>query len=112
MGDFNVDLLKIDQHEESNLFYNVLTANGFRPLILQPSRVQRTSATLIDNIFINHMAAKSKGGNLVSIFFNFLHLIFSPKNEKLLYPNLADPSKIFLVHLFLKSSVKLIGYVF
>ena len=86
MGDFNVDLLKIDQHEESNLFYNVLTANGFRPLILQPSRVQRTLATLIDNIFINDMAAKSKGGNLVcnisDHFLQFSSLDIFPKKRK------------------------------
>ena len=39
-----------------------MTANGFCPLILQPSRVTKSSATLIDNISINGMATKSKGG--------------------------------------------------
>ena len=55
MGDFNVDLLKIDQHDEANFFYNILTDNDFRPLIMQPTRVTQSSATLIDNIFINDM---------------------------------------------------------
>ena len=48
------------------MFYNVLTGNGFRPLILQPSRVTRSSATLILNIFIVDIASKSTGGNLVT----------------------------------------------
>ena len=115
-GDFNVDLLKIDQHEESNLFYNVLTANGFRPLILQPSRVQRTSATLIDNIFINDMAAKSKGGNLVcSIsdhFLQFSSLDIFPKNVIIPHQNFVDLIEISLVFLFPTSSLKLIGHIF
>ena len=66
LGDFNIDLLKIDSHEDSNYFYNILTSHGFRPLILQPTRVTLSSATLIDNIFINDMSASSIGGNLTS----------------------------------------------
>ena len=99
MGDFNVDLLKIDQHEESNLFYNVLTANGFRPLILQPSRVTKTSATLIDNIFINDMASKSKGGNLVSSisdhFAQFSSLDIFPKKRPNALPKFGRTYKNF-----------------
>ena len=99
MGDFNVDLLKIDQHEDSNLFYNVLTANGFRPLILQPSRVTNTSATLIDNIFINDMVSKSKGGNLVSSisdhFTQFSYLDFCPKKRPNALPKFGRSYKKF-----------------
>ena len=99
MGDFNVDLLKIDQHEDSNLFYNVLTANGFRPLILQPSRVTNTSATLIDNIFINDMASKSKGGNVVSCisyhFAQFSYLDFCPKKRPNVLPKFGRSYKNF-----------------
>ena len=35
-------------------------------LILQPTRVTSTSATLIDNIFINDMSCHSTGGNITS----------------------------------------------
>ena len=61
-----MDLLKIDIHNDSNYFYNVLTAHGFRPLILQPTRVTSSSSTLIDNIFISDMSVSSTGGNLTS----------------------------------------------
>ena len=66
LGDFNADLLKIDSHEDSNYFYNALTSMSFRPLILQPTRVTATSATLIDNIFINNMSISSYDGNITT----------------------------------------------
>ena len=66
MGDFNIDLLKIDSHNETCKFYDILSANGFRPLILQPTRVTLSSATLIDNIFINSMETESIGGNITT----------------------------------------------
>ena len=83
--DFNADLLKIDSHEDSNYFYNVLTSQSFRPLILQPTRVTATApATLIDNIFINDMAVSSTGGNITTTisdhFSQFSALNLKPKN--------------------------------
>ena len=66
MGDFNIDLLQIDNDNDSCNFFDILSAQGFRPLILQPSRVTSHSATLIDNIFTNDMAIRSKGGNITA----------------------------------------------
>ena len=66
MGDFNIDLFQIDSHNETCKFYDILSAYGFRPLILQPSRVTLTSKTLIDNIFINSMETDSIGGNITT----------------------------------------------
>ena len=66
IGDFNIDLLKIDEHEDTNYFYNIISAHGFRPLILQPTRITSSSASLIDNIFINDMSIESVGGNLTT----------------------------------------------
>ena len=53
MGDFNIDLLKYDSETSSNQFYDLLSSYGYRPLIMQPSRVTPRSATLIDNIFVS-----------------------------------------------------------
>ena len=50
MGDFNVDLLKSDINNDSNLYYNNLSAHSFTHYILQPTRLQ--TKTLIDNIFL------------------------------------------------------------
>ena len=62
MGDFNIDLLKVETNDETNEFYNNLTSYFFTPFILQPSRP--VSKTLIDNIFINSLEYKSYSGNI------------------------------------------------
>ena len=64
MGDFNVDLLKYETDRQSSDFFDLLSSFNFRPLILQPTRVTATSATLIDNIFVNSIGTDSLGGNL------------------------------------------------
>ena len=59
IGDFNVDLLRENNH--TNTFCNTLISNNLFPTILEPTRVasvQRngeyiTTESLIDNIFIN-----------------------------------------------------------
>ena len=53
MGDFNVDLLKIDDDANSSTFFDTLTSNLFVPHIIHPTRITPTSKTLIDNIFSN-----------------------------------------------------------
>ena len=60
MRDFNVDLMKINSHNESNVFFNNLTNHYFT---LEPTRL--TSKTLIDNIFFNSLEYHSLRGNIV-----------------------------------------------
>jgi hypothetical protein len=50
MGDFNIDLLKYEEHQQSDEFINALGTYSFQPYILQPTRI---TETLIDNIFFN-----------------------------------------------------------
>ena len=68
MGDYNIDLLKVESDNDTCDFYDLLSSNGFRPLILQPTRMTvrdgKLSATLIDNIFVNDLDTRSIGGNL------------------------------------------------
>ena len=66
LGDFNIDLIKYGDNQETNSFYDQVSSYGFRPLILQPTRVSSNSATLIDNIFTNDVECFSKGGNITS----------------------------------------------
>ena len=51
-------------------FYDLMSSFGYRPLILQPTRVQTTSistsATLIDNIYVNDCENISTGGNITT----------------------------------------------
>ena len=63
LGDFNIDLLKVERNDDANDFYNNMTSYFFSPFILQTTRP--TSKTLIDNIFINSLEYKSINGNLI-----------------------------------------------
>ena len=62
MGDFNIDLLKIETVNSVSNFFNYLSSNFFAPYILQPSRP--ISKSLIDNIFLNTIDYNSFSGNL------------------------------------------------
>ena len=50
MGDFNIDLVKFGNHDKTSDYINNIFALGFMPMILKPTRISQTSATLI--IFI------------------------------------------------------------
>lgn len=52
-GDFNLDLLKHHVHAPTADFLNHMLSHSFFPTIRNPTRIADTSATLIDNIFIN-----------------------------------------------------------
>ena len=62
MGDFNIDLLKVETVTNVSNFFNYLSSNFFAPYILQPSR--SISKSLIDNIFLNTIGYNSFSGNL------------------------------------------------
>ena len=53
LGDFNVNLLNDNEHNQTKEFLDSLASNSFIPLILQPIRINSHSNTLIDNIFSN-----------------------------------------------------------
>merc|ERR1712226_955346 len=67
-GDFNIDLHKLDQEENSNLFYELMGSYGCLPQIVQPTRITNTSATLIDNIYTNNQNCKIQSGNITTDF--------------------------------------------
>ena len=53
MGDFNLDLIKVDTHNQTKDFVHSLYTNAFYPTISKPTRVTEHSATLLDNIITN-----------------------------------------------------------
>ena len=55
MGDYNIDLLKHDNHLQTcGFFLNNMHSNSPIPLIYKPTREAKTTATLIDSIFSNN----------------------------------------------------------
>lgn len=65
LGDFNLDLLKLDSHPDTENFLNTLGSLSFQPHILQPTRITNHSQTLIDNIFFNSLEHLTLSGNIV-----------------------------------------------
>ena len=68
MGDFNIDLLKSEENRHVNDFLNQMFSSSFYPLISRPTRVTKSSATLIDNIYmyVNYIEENYKSGILFS----------------------------------------------
>ena len=55
MGDFNLNLLNNENHNATGEFLDGLYSHLFFPLITLPSRITSHTASLIDNIFSNHV---------------------------------------------------------
>ena len=55
MGDFNLNLLKCQNHKLTNELLDTMYSNMFFPLITRPTRITSYNATLIDNIFTNDL---------------------------------------------------------
>ena len=55
-GDYNIDLLNYQSHNQTGEFFDMMSSFSLIPLITRPTRITNTTATLIDNIFTNdHM---------------------------------------------------------
>ena len=52
-GDFNIDLFSLSPGNYVADFLSTMYSNSMRPLILRPTRIGNTSATLIDHIWSN-----------------------------------------------------------
>ena len=66
MGDFNIDLLKHESHEETQNFIQNNLSHFFKPLITRPTRITPHSKTLIDNVFTNTLEPVIHSGNMIS----------------------------------------------
>ena len=66
MGDFNIDLLKCETSQVSQDFLLSLRSCYLIQPVDKPTRVYRTSATLIDNIFVNNPDKLLACGNIIS----------------------------------------------
>ena len=67
MGDFNIDLLNYDTSTETSDFLDKMYPSSFLPLITHPTRFDKTSQTLIDNIFTTLINNETKAGNITTV---------------------------------------------
>ena len=61
LGDYNIDLLKEEDHRQTKDFIDLIHSYTFFPVINRPTRIPRESATIIDNIITNSMCQHSGG---------------------------------------------------
>jgi len=50
-GDINIDLIRYNSHNPTSDFVNNLLLNNFLPVIIMPTRITDSSATLVDHIY-------------------------------------------------------------
>ena len=62
-GDFNFDLIKASEHEETSEFLDIMTSNFLLPTISLPTKINKKHDTLIDNIFSNKFSPNIVTGN-------------------------------------------------
>jgi exonuclease III len=79
-GDFNIDLLKHDTHEGTELFINNMFAHSLIPTITRPTRFGKNSSSLIDNIFTNKPNEASTSGMLISDISDHLPIFYISKS--------------------------------
>ena len=82
-GDFNIDLLKIDDINSYLEFYNLLSSYSLLPLIIHPTRVvDGQEPSLIDNIFSNNVSDEIISGNIYLTISEHFSQFASVKREK------------------------------
>ena len=62
MGDTNIDLLKCNNHPRTNDYLDNIFSLDFIPLITKPTRVTKSSATLIDHMYTNNPSCENMSG--------------------------------------------------
>ena len=90
LGDYNINLLNSDQHLLTSEFVENMYSYSTFPLITKPTRIQKDSATLIDNIFFNDISNSSLVNGILftdisdhfPIFSIDLHCSFKISNYK------------------------------
>ena len=66
MGDYNIDMFRLNEHSPTQEFVESLFSHMFVPLINRPTRITAHSGTLIDNIFTNHLTPNLFSGILIN----------------------------------------------
>ena len=72
LGDFNVNLLNFNEHNQASEILDSLASKSFMPLILQATRITSHADTLIDNRFLNVIDPDILSSNLTAIISDHL----------------------------------------
>ena len=81
-GDFNFDLLKYENVNHCQEFYNTMTCNGYLPHITIPTRITDSSMTIIDNMYTNTFSNNILSGNILAKIADHLPQFISIQRKK------------------------------
>ena len=89
-GDFNTDLLKLNENDNFNDFFDTMTAHTFYPKITLPTRFTDRTCTLIDNFFCKFSDASTEciTGNLTN------HIISDHQPYFIRFDNMISRKKV------------------
>ena len=59
MDDYNLDLLRHEQHAITREFFELMFSHLLYPMITKPTRITSITTSLIDNIFANNVTCLS-----------------------------------------------------
>ena len=82
LGDRNIDLLKYDINNMTNMYLDNIISRCFVPKILRPTRITATSPTLIDHIYSNIRTEHFTSGILINDVADHLGIFYSLENTK------------------------------
>jgi exonuclease III len=97
-GDFNVNLLNSEVHQETASFLNMCFEHNQCPAITKPTHFCNTTSTLIDNIFINKHDHDYNAGLLITDLSDHLPIFYISPNRtnnrkvKKIYKSIRDLS--------------------
>ena len=101
MGDFNIGLLKYESCKYSNRFLQQLSSSILIPTIKKSTRITRSTATLIDNIFTNDISKEFTSGILfcdlsdhLPAFLIYKDDNFEPKKDNKIKARVIKPNSI------------------
>ena len=66
MGDFNINLLNMEENSITSDFFEIMTSYSYYPTIFRPTRITSYTATLIDNCFSNNYEHSADSGILIT----------------------------------------------
>ena len=66
MGDFNINLLNMEENSITRDFFEIMTSYSYLPTIFRPTRITSYTATLIDNCFTNNYEHSADSGILIT----------------------------------------------
>ncbi len=84
LGDMNVNLFNFETHPKTGNYLEGLFSNGFLPIIVKPTRITNSTATLLDHIYTNSITSTGHSGIIitdVADHFGTFYLVNSTKTN-------------------------------